>query len=889
MIEIYPSKIDGEPIERHQTDAPLTIEAWLRAKVPSFERRIAPPISAYLNGAYVTPEQWGSVEFGPRDTLSIYPEPKGAELIIAAVTLAAAAQLVTSLLMPKLPKPGDTSQGQQGQDIGLAAAKGNKVKVNSPIREVAGRHRVYPDYLLPPHRYFLNKREQWVDILLCVGVGEFSLPLSQVFIGDTPVLALGDNIITNIYGPGASLVSDQSAQWWHSAPEVGATSTASAGLALRTTFPVDPISSAQAYTFDGDTITVVSGAGAFPDGWAPGMIVRIDVRYPYTVADGTGTGGRDVISGDITQLALTAGDNIEITGPNAGFYEVFSSAPANLQLNYAAGGAATALQIGSFNMGVSFSGLRYRILTATTSVITVERLDDTGATDAGWPGFTLFESPATISLDGSNLEGDWTGPFAACPDSELTQTIEVDFFFPAGLGGVANDGSLLDIGVHPQIEWRDADVAGAWTAVSYSYVDRTFDQIGFTETVNLPYPMRPEVRARRIGADDPSTQIADTVEWYGLRSKLAPPASYAGVTVMSLRVRGGDRVSSESEQLIAVRPTRKLPVRLAGIDQGVQVTRSIAPWVRYVCKNVGYSDADIDLAELDRLGDIWDARGDFYDFPHDGSITVKDSINAALGAGFAEITIDRGKIRPARDEPRTVYEHLYTPQNMAEGLQRQFKAPNPDDFNGVDVEYVDPDTWNVETVECRLPGDTGTRVEKIRANGVTDRDRAWRIGMRQRRSHKYRRWVYTWGTELDALNSRYLSFVATADDVPGYGQSAIMTAISGGNLVTSSEPFDWTAAGQHVVAVRRPDGSLSGPYVATRVTDSKFTISPVLDFTPDLSGTIEPPHLLFGLSTRWNFPTLVTEIAPNGAESVGVTGVNYDARVYADDDGMAPT
>ena len=887
MIEIYPSKLDGEPIERHQTVAPMTLDAWLRAKVPSYEPRTAPPISAYVNGEYVPPGQWASVEFGPRDTVSIYPEPKGAELIIAAVTLAAAALLVTSLLLPKLPKPGDTSQGTQGQDIGLATAKGNKVKINSPIRDIAGRHRVYPDYLVPPHRYFQNKREQRVDMLLCVGVGQYDLPLGNVAIGDTPITALGDDVQATIYEPGAILTADSAANWWHSAPEVGATSTATAGLTLRTTFPVEPISSAQAYIFSGDDITVVTGAGEFPAGWAAGMVIRIDVRYPYTIADGTGTGGRDVISGDITQLALPDGAAVEITGPNAGFYEVFDSTATDLELNYAAGGAATALQIGSFDMCIGYSGLRYRILTASSTSITVERLTDTGATDASWPGFTPRQTAAIITLDGSNLEGDWTGPFAACPKGAKTTVLEIDFFFPGGLGGVANDGSLLDIGVFPQIEWRDADLAGAWTQVSYGYTDRTFDQIGFTETIILPYPMRAEVRARRIGADDPSTQIADTVEWYGLRSFLIAPAAYADVTTMTVRVRGGERVSSESEQLISVLPSRKLPVRVAGAEAGLQVTRSISPWVRYVAKSVGYTDADLDLAELDRLGDIWDARGDFYDFPHDGNTTVKDSIGNALAAGFAEATIDRGKIRPVRDEPRTVYEHMYTPQNMAEGLQRQFKAPNPDDFDGVDVEYVDPDTWNVETVESRLPGDLGTRVEKIRANGVTDRDRAWRIGMRQRRSHKYRRWVYNWGTELDALNSRYLSFVATADDVPGYGQSSVMTAISGGNLITSSEPFDWTGVG-HVVAVRRPDGTLSGPYNATRVTDSKFTISPVLDFTPDLTLTREPPHLLFGTTARWSFPTLVTEISPNGAESVSVTGVNYDVRVYADDDGTAP-
>ena len=889
-VLIYPSKLDGEPIERHQTDAPLTLEAWLRAKVPSFEPRVAPPISIYVNGEYVTPAQWGAVEFGPRDTVSIYPEPKGAELIIAAVTLAAAVTLVTSLLIPKIPKPKD--QGStQGDDIGEAVAKGNKIKINSPIRELAGRHQVYPDYLLPPHRYFLNQREQWVDLLLCVGVGEFDLPLSRVRIGDTPILSLGDSAVVNIYEPGESLAADQAAVWWHSAPEVAPTSTGSAGLDLRTTSTAPLFADYQTATFDGDEITIPAGAGSFPAEWAPGMIVRIEVPYAYTVFDGTGTGGRDVINGDITQLALPDGAAIEIVGDNEGLYRVFDSTGVDLELDFDDFSPATGLTPGAAQMTIGYRGLRYRILSVTAQVLQVERLTDTGATDGAWPGFSLLNSTtSTVRLDETTGEINWSGPFLACPAGEETDTIEVDFLFVQGLFGLNKKGGVVPTGVTVEVQYRDITTAGAWTSHLFNYNAASIDQIGFTETITLSTTMRPEVRCRRVNPDLGSAQISDAVQWYGLRALLDAPTVYAGVTTLTLRIRGGDRISTQSEQLIAVEPTRKLPIRSGGAEAGVSATRSIAPWVRHVAKSVGYSDADLDLVELDRLGDLWDARGDFFDMPVDGRSTVKAVLSDALGAGFADVTIDRGRIRPVRDEPRTVYEHMYTPQNMAEGLQRQFKAVTPDDFDGVNVEYVDTDTWNVETVEARLPGDIGARVETIRANGVTDRDKAWRIGMRQRRSHKYRRWQYTWGTELDALNSRYLSFVAVADDVPGYGQSAIMTAISGDLLtITSSEKFTWAPAATHVVAVRRPDGSLSGPYTATRVNDSKFTVSPVLDFTPDLSGTIEPPHLLFGTSTRWSFPTLVTEIVPNGAESVGVTGVNYDVRVYADDDGTAPS
>ena len=41
-------------------------------------------------------------------------------------------------------------------------------------------------------------------------------------------------------------------------------------------------------------------------------------------------------------------------------------------------------------------------------------------------------------------------------------------------------------------------------------------------------------------------------------------------------------------------------------------------------------------------------------------------------------------------------------------------------------------------------------------------------------------------------------------------------------------------------------------------------------------------------TTRWCYPVLITSIDP-GDHSADVEAVNYDVRVYADDDNFAPT
>lgn len=890
-IEIYASKFAVEPAERHETSDRMTLAAWLLANVPSFEARDKAPISVTINGQVVEPESWEVAEFSPSDSVSICVEPKGSTLesIFRPGPLAKLFGLGNPFAQPKAPtapkNPG------KGQDLDLARVKGNQVSLNAVIPELAGRFKRYPDYLLAAHRYFGAPREHWIEMLLCIGKGKYDLPASRIKVGDTPIISLGADAQFAVYQPGANLSAEPAANWWHSASEVGATSTGTAGLELNATYEVEPSPGATAYGFTGFDIGIPAGAGQFPDGWAAGMIVRVEVAYPYTVIEGGG--GRDIIRGDLSQLVPFPGMKIEIVGDNAGFYQVETFTPGagvpdEMTLSYVGGGAVMGLKTGSVNMGIGYDGLRYRITAAGPYSISVDRLTDTGATDESWPGFLpMTSASAVLYLDGSTQEGAWAGPFSACPDGEETSRLEWDVMFPQGLSRISQgDGGLREISVTVEMQYRDRETAGVWTSITKTYTGKTLDTIGYTESVNLPAAMRPEVRMRRIGAKSTKTNYQDVVRWYGLKALLPIKKSYEGVTVLAVRVRGGDRLASQSENLISVEATRVLPVRNGGAWDVETPTRDIVPWVIHVAHSIGYTDDDLDMAELDRLHEIWAARGDYYDAAIESPGTVKQSLLEALQAGFADFTIDRGLIRPVRDEPRTVMEHPYTPQNMTKPLTRQFSALKPDDFDGVDVEYTDGQTWQKETVECRLPGDIGSRVEKMKLDGVTGRTQAWRIGMRRRMEQKYRRWSYSFGTELDALNSRYLSYVPLQDDVPGYGQSALMLSYDSG-IIESSEPFDWSAGGAHVVGIRRPDGTLSGPYAATRIDDYRLSITG-LDFEPDTSWSIEPPHLLFGPVNRWSYPALITSISPSGTDGASVEAVNYAPEVYAYDDATPP-
>jgi len=94
----------------------------------------------------------------------------------------------------------------------------------------------------------------------------------------------------------------------------------------------------------------------------------------------------------------------------------------------------------------------------------------------------------------------------------------------------------------------------------------------------------------------------------------------------------------------------------------------------------------------------------------------------------------------------------------------------------------------------------------------------------------------------------------------------------------------------HVVAYRDQDGNTVGPFTAAEGPD-EYTILVVIPepYPPVLPYNQEDTHVYFGTTDRWHFPALITEISPSGPLSVSVSAVNYDARVYTDDDNNAPT
>lgn len=904
-IKFYPSTMPGEPLEVHEWTG--TFGAWLEHKEVDRDAFGGQhPIEITVNGTFLDPSAWDTFPLAANDDVEIRLVAQGGLFKGLGSIIGAIFGAVFGFLLPSSRRGRDYRSPAQGRQLQASEGKANVAKLGDVVPELLGRYRRFPDYLTPPRRHFVNRREQWLEFHACIGPGLYQINNQDVKVGETPFASLDQNGHFQIYEPGASVAGSTTHEHWFTVDEVGGTSSGTAGLELSVDLARRDHTDPPEYVFSGNTIEIPEGTGVFAPGWGPGTIVRVSIQRTKTYAVTLTTNpfpqpNWNTFTGVFSHLLpVENGTPLTFTaGPVVGTYlaqgvSLDSSGQGSLQLwtlpippdpEDPNDDGTPSLPVNTVPVGNhAMTSLLQRDLTLTGA-------DDNHIFYSGTP-LPEETGPATIRYQSGTVYGEWSSLFGTTPPGETTTTIEIDFFMPQGLAYIEDNGNLSNRSVRIEVQYRDSRAGGPFTSHLLTYTSNTLDQIGYTQRYTVPMS-RPEVRIRRVGAASTSTQVQDTVHWYGLKSRLPTRTSYPGWTTMAVRLRSGGRIAMQSENQINLIATRRLPTLQTDGSWGPPVaTRDISAAANYVARTIGYTEDNLDLEEFERLHNIWKGRDEVFDFVFDLT-TVKEALNDIFRAGFAELTVADGRIRPVRDDVRTQWEQAYSPQNMRAPMRRTFKAHRHDDADGVEVEYTDGETWSQQFVECYLPGSQRLKMVKIKLEGVVSRVQAWRIGIREARRLRYQRWDYAFSTPTDALNSEYMSFVALFDDVPSYGKSSLLVAArqqGGLTVLRSSEFIEWQGEGPHVVAYRNPEGKLVGPFDAVFVDDPHEVaaiipeaLRPVVDYSMEL------PHLYFGPVERFTHPALIKDIKPSSLDNVSVRAVNYDPRVYADDNNTPNT
>lgn len=334
MIRIYPSRLPGEPLETHEHRA-MTLHAWMVENVESYSERERHPVSVELGGVNIPPEQWPLCYIRPESDVRIYPVPYGTGLEIAAwaaVAVAVASAAYTLFMMSGLDSGGYSSS--TGRNLDLNPAKANTAKLGDPIREVFGRRRIYPDYVVQPVTRFdpVDPTIMRVHMLVCLGMGNFSFSNGDLRVGDTPASTL-DGFSHTHYPPGADVSGDERSENWFNSTEVGGTSSGT-GLDMAQTSPDSDDIIADSMTVSGATVTFTGldtdddddedeDDNALPDSWVEGTIVEIKAPTNFLIS--TSSGYSVFASKLLTEIAPAAGMPVTLSF-NSVDYDLFIAA-----------------------------------------------------------------------------------------------------------------------------------------------------------------------------------------------------------------------------------------------------------------------------------------------------------------------------------------------------------------------------------------------------------------------------------------------------------------------------------------------------------------------------------------------------------------------------------
>lgn len=322
-----------------------------------------------------------------------------------------------------------------------------------------------------------------------------------------------------------------------------------------------------------------------------------------------------------------------------------------------------------------------------------------------------------------------------------------------------------------------------------------------------------------------------------------------------------------------------------------RATRSLMRFVANEAYNMIGADSvnSINWDRLSTLDTLLNSRSDYLDCEFADETTLWEAMKIMLAPGYCEPALKEGALYPVRVAAGSDYVHLYTPDSMLNGVKRENSFYETQDPDGVDVEYLDEDSGEMEIVQCRLASDQGLRPKQMQVIGVINRTRAWRLGMRERRRMFYKPARYSFETEMDGLNSDYGEAIGIASDLFA-SQYGTVLSVSGSTVTIDFEPE--TTAGTYYAAFKKPEGEMSGLYEITISGDELTLVSPSsLDFTPvtDASDDDEGENTLvtLGLSTEWGKRAIMRSIQPSG-EEVSLIAEEYIAAMYDSDDASPP-
>lgn len=518
-------------------------------------------------------------------------------------------------------------------------------------------------------------------------------------------------------------------------------------------------------------------------------------------------------------------------------------------------------------------------------------LPDEAIVDARW---LVCHDLAQIELPDSAAGSAWKGPFAANPAGTEVDGFEIDLIAPRGLYKYNTSGGFDNRSVTVVVEAQEIDDTGA-TVGSWGTIDTIVKTAGanepqrYTQTYSFPSAGRWQVRVKRTDTMDTAASAGHQIDWAGLRGKLTSVRRFASITCLAVKMKATGDLNSQTSRQVNCIATRKLATwdpETEAMTTSVAATRSLCDAFADICLNQDYGarlpESKVDLAGLYASKAEFDELGWSFDFVWDQNVTQWDALGRVARACVGVQVVQGGKVRLVRDVASTAPVMMFTPRNIRQGsYQIEYKMVDDQTADAVIGTYMDTNSWKPVTLIEAFDDSPQVNPTTVQYPGVTYRGQLRACLWNLLRSNRYRRRITGWGTEMAGLPLLYGDPVSVSHDMMAWGQAAeVIDWDADTSTLTLSETMVFTADATHYVAIRKPNGTLAGPFQAIDGGANRLIVGEGTLPTIYTGGDRERTIIQFGPGEAYARRVKIISMQPRDEWTAEVLAIDDDPRMY---------
>lgn len=520
---------------------------------------------------------------------------------------------------------------------------------------------------------------------------------------------------------------------------------------------------------------------------------------------------------------------------------------------------------------------------------------------------TLFPDNVTTSVEVSNIQlfgtnevdypspDGWYGGFVINEAGTTIDRVEFDVVAPNGMFALYEGARLQQVAAFEfQVRPIDDDgvATGAWATVVTSSIQAATTTPQRRTVASAVTSGRYEARGRRTNTRNTSASVNSDIYWEALRGFKASTKVYGDVTMVAVKALATNNLNNNTRSRFNVFATRKLrkwntATQLWNVASDTRNPVWAALDVLQAEYGAQLADSFFPLDTWKALADVYDANETYFDFTFDQSIGAWDAVKTILRVGRAVPMLQGSQVTAIQDGTRTIVEGVFNRENIIkDSLRWEIALTKYGEYDGLSIEYVDPQTWKPEELDCSWPGDTNNNPERIILAGCTNRQQAFEEGKVLRGMRLRNRENVIFQTGLEGFIPSYGALVAVTHDVlrRGYGGFIVSVEVDD-KTINLSEPVKWIDGMEHVFILRRGDGSGTTYAVESIGASDKQIVlvdaigGSILDEMV-FDGSQVPPYYTFGAIGIETFKGKVVNIQPSETDAVEITVVEYRPEIY---------